>query len=133
MQRHQSLVFVLKKDTFFDKNIYFSIIPPYNNGSGRSFTDEKTIIAVQNDNGMRTLDENYALLEKLVNEERIYLDPMYDFGRVCRLLGVRRPEMDALLERELGLDGASLFAELRAALPERLERKYGLKCFFQEV
>lgn len=88
---------------------------------------------MQNDNGMRTLDENYALLERLVNEERVYLDPMYDFGRVCRLLGVRRPEMDALLERELGLDGASLFAELRAALPERLERKYGLKCFFQEV
>ena len=87
---------------------------------------------MQNDIDMRTLDENYALLERLVNEERIYLDPTYDFGRVCRLLGVPRAGMDALLERELGLDGASLFASLRAALPERLERKYGLKCFFQE-
>jgi hypothetical protein len=81
---------------------------------------------------MRTLDESYTLLEKLVDEEKVYLDPSYDFGRVCRLMGVRRTEMDALLVRELGLDGASLFASLRAALPERLERKYGLKCFFQE-
>ena len=82
---------------------------------------------------MRTLEENYELLEKLVDDEMIYLAPEYDFGRVCRLLGAPRAEMDALLERELGLDGAALFASLRAALPERLERKYGLKCFFQEV
>ena len=90
------------------------------------------IIAVQNDNDMRTLDENYALLERLVDEEMIYLAPEFDFGRVCRLLGARRAEMDALLERELGLDGAGLFASMRAALPGRLERKYGLKCFFQD-
>lgn len=82
---------------------------------------------------MRTLDENYALLERLVNEERIYLDPDYPFKRVCCLLGAAREDMDAMLLRELGLDGASLFASLRAALPERLERKYGLKCFFQEL
>ena len=88
---------------------------------------------MQNDNDMRTLEENYELLEKLVDEEMIYLAPEYDFGRVCRLLGAPRAEMDALLERELGLDGAALFASLRAALPGRLERKYGLKCFFQEV
>ena len=81
---------------------------------------------------MRTLDENYALLERLVDEEMIYLAPEFDFGRVCRLLGARRAEMDALLEHELGLDGAGLFASLRAALPGHLERKYGLKCFFQD-
>ena len=79
---------------------------------------------------MRTVEDSYAVLERLVNEERIYLDPEYDFGRVCRLLGVSRAKMDELLERELGLDGAELFASLRSALPERLERKYGLKCLF---
>ena len=82
---------------------------------------------------MRTVEESYAVLGRLVDEERIYLDPDYPFGRVCRLLGVRREEMDALLLRELGVDGDSLFASLRAALPERLERIYGLKCFFQEL
>ena len=81
---------------------------------------------------MRTLEENYAVFERLVDEEMIYLAPDYGFGRVCRMLGVARAEMDALLERELGLEGDALFASLRAALPERLERKYGLKCFFQE-
>lgn len=81
---------------------------------------------------MRTLDENYAVFERLVDEEMIFLAPDYGFGRVCGLLGVPRAEMDALLERELGLGGDALFASLRAAFPERLERKYGLKCFFQE-
>ena len=82
---------------------------------------------------MRTIEENYALLERLVDEERIYLDPSYTFGRVCRLLGARREEMDALLTAELGLGGEALFKALRAAFPERLERKYGLKIFFREL
>ena len=82
---------------------------------------------------MKTMYESYAVLEQLVNEERIYLDPAFSFGRVCRMLGVPRAGMDALLETELGMDGDSLFASLRAALPGRLERKYGLKCFFQDL
>jgi len=82
---------------------------------------------------MSTIDESYAVLEQLVNVEKIFLDPDYPFDRVCRLLGVPRAEMDALLMRELGVDGAALFASLRAALPERLERRYGLNCFFQEL
>ena len=98
-----------------------------------TLSDDCAIIALLNDNDMRTLEENYALLEQLVNEEKIYLDPDYPFERVCLMLGARRSEMDSLLLRELGIDGAALFATLRAALPERLERKYGLKCFFQEL
>ena len=90
-------------------------------------------IALRNPTYMRTLEENYALLERLVNDENIYLDPSFPFDRVCRLLGVKRRDMDALLRRELGVDGDALFKSLRAALPERLERKYGLKCFFQEL
>ncbi len=90
-------------------------------------------IALRNPTYMRTLEENYALLERLVNDENIYLDPSFSFDRVCRLLGVKRRDMDSLLRRELGVDGDALFKSLRAALPERLERKYGLKCFFQEL
>ncbi len=90
-------------------------------------------IALRNPTYMRTLEENYALLERLVNDENIYLDPSFPFDRVCRLLDVRRRDMDSLLRRELGVDGDALFKSLRAALPERLERKYGLKCFFQEL
>ena len=39
----------------------------------------------------------------------------------------------ALLTAELGLGGEALFEALRAAFPERLERKYGLKVFFREL
>jgi len=91
------------------------------------------IIATENDTDMKTTHECYRLLEILVDDEKVYLDPSFTFGRVCRMLGAPRAELDALLESELGLDGASLFASLRAALPERLERKYGLKCFFQDL
>ena len=96
-------------------------------------SDKCLIIALKTLKHMRTLEENYDLLDRLVSDEKIYLDPSFPFERVCRLLGVRRRDMDALLQRELGLDGDTLFKSLRAALPERLERKYGLKCFFQEL
>lgn len=91
------------------------------------------ILQVQKDTVMRTIDENYVLLEQLVNEEKIYLDPAFPYVRVCRLLGVGTREMDAVLERELGLCGDELFAALRGGFAAGLERKYGIKCFFQEV
>ena len=90
-------------------------------------------IAVQNDTDMRTIEENYRLLEQLVDEENIFLDPAFSFGRVCRLLGAVREEMDAKLKAEVGLAGEELFSALRAGFPEHLERKYGLRCFFQEL
>lgn len=122
-----------KKGCPGDKKIRIFIIPPSFPSSGLAFSKELTTIACQKDRNMRTLEENYDLLEILVNEERIYLDPSFTFARVCRMLEVSRARMDALLMRELGTDGASLFASLRAALPERLGRKYGLKCFFQDL
>ena len=65
---------------------------------------------------MRTLEENYDLLDRLVSDEKIYLDPSFPFERVCRLLGVRRRDMDALLQRELGLDGDTLFKSFEVFL-----------------
>ena len=90
-------------------------------------------IALQNDTDMRTIEENYRLLERLVDEENIFLDPDFTFGRVCRLLGARRGEMDGRLKAEIGLEGEELFSALRAGFPGHLERKYGLRCFFQEL
>ena len=90
-------------------------------------------IAVQNDTDMRTIEENYRLLERLVDEENIFLDPEFSFGRVCRLLGARRGEMDGKLKAEIGLEGDEFFSALREGFPDHLERKYGLRCFFQEL
>lgn len=90
-------------------------------------------IAVQNDTDMRTIEENYRLLERLVDEENIFLDPEFSFGRVCRLLGARRGEMDGKLKAEIGLEGDEFFSALREGFPDHLERKYCLRCFFQEL
>jgi len=90
-------------------------------------------IAQKNDTDMRTIEESYSLLEQLVNEENIFLDPRFSFAMVCRMIGVGKDDLDAVLRKEVGLDGDGLFSALRAGFLTHLGGKYGLKCFFQEL
>ena len=86
---------------------------------------------------MKALDENYSFFEKLMNEERLYLNPGLTFEIICGWLGADAGEMDGLLLQELGLDGEALLKSLRKSFPERLERKYGIRVeadlFFKDV
>ena len=70
------------------------------------------------------------MLEQLVCQEKVYLNPAVSFGMLCRWIGVDRCVMDATLERELGMDGDAMLLHLRRSEPARLSRKYGIKCFF---
>lgn len=88
------------------------------------------IFAEQKDKNMCASDEKYELLERLLNEEKVYLDRTLSFARICSWLGVRRKEMDDLLINELGMDGESILARLRRQEPNRLMSKYGINCFF---
>lgn len=76
---------------------------------------------------MKTLDEHYSLLETLLDEEHLFLNPGLSFATVCGWIGADADEMNRKLESELGFDGEGLLAELRKSMPERLERKYGIK------
>lgn len=76
---------------------------------------------------MKQIENSYTILEQLMNEEHIFLNPRISFSMICSWLGADRKEMDALLRTELGLDGNGLLRRLRRSVPERLERKYGIR------
>lgn len=86
---------------------------------------------------MKTLDEKFNCLEKLLDEEHVFLDPELSFATICGWLEADVGEMDAMLMRELGMDGDILLAGLRKSMPERLERKYGIRIepylFYKDV
>lgn len=75
---------------------------------------------------MRTLEENYDILEKLLDDEKVFMNPAVTFADICGWLGARKSDMDALVMRELGLCGDELLARFRLSVPDRLRRKYGL-------
>lgn len=79
---------------------------------------------------MRTLEDSYDLLEKLVNEERIYMDPGVTFHGICVLMDAPEGDLDRLLRSELGVGGDGLLTRLRQGVAERMKRKYGLTFFF---
>lgn len=76
------------------------------------------------------LTEAYELLEKLLDEEKVYLDRGLDFRRLCTWLKVQPQLMDELLIRELGIDGEGLISSLRGGERERLKRLYNIDTDF---
>lgn len=79
---------------------------------------------------MRTLEDSYDLLEKLLDEEKIYMDPTVSFHRICSWMDTPERDLDRMIRKELGLGGDELLMRLRASMSERLKRKYGITCFF---
>ena len=75
---------------------------------------------------MKTFEEQYALLEQLLDEEKIYLVKGVSFADLCLALGADRQEMDAHIKQELGMDGEALMETFRQRDCERWEAQYGL-------
>ena len=75
---------------------------------------------------MKTLSDNYSDLERLLNEEHVFLNTKIDFTTLCSWLGVGEQEMNAYVFQELGLSGDELLLRLRQSMPGRLGRKYGI-------
>ncbi|MDO5442968.1 MAG: hypothetical protein Q4G10_04800 [Bacteroidia bacterium] len=75
---------------------------------------------------MKRIEHSYSILEMLLNEEHIFLNPRVSFSMICSWIGSDRSEMDDLLREELGLDGDELLLRLRNSVPDRLERKYSI-------
>ena len=79
---------------------------------------------------MDNLNERYELLERLLDEEKIYLDRELTFSRLCAWLNVPVVVMDSLLMHELGVDGERLLELFRAGEAARLHELYGIEAFF---
>lgn len=88
------------------------------------------IFALQNDNDMDTIENAYSVMEKLMDEDKVYLNPRVSFRKVCRWLGVPVRDLDGMVRSELGVGGGELMARFRASEPGRLSRKYGIRCHF---
>ena len=79
---------------------------------------------------MDTIANAYSVMEKLLDVEKIYLNPWISFRRICRWLGVPPAELDLMVRRELGMGGGELISRFRASESERLSRIYGIHCRF---
>ena len=76
-------------------------------------------------------DGTYARFERLLDDEKLYLDPCVTFSSLCRLSGAPRRDMDRLLVEELGVGGSDLLRIYRRAEPLRRARLRGeLRLYF---
>lgn len=86
--------------------------------------------ALQNGNDMDTIANAYSVMEKLLDVEKVYLNPRISFRRICRWLGVPPAELDRKVRGELGMGGEELISRFRASESARLNRIYGIHCRF---
>jgi predicted hydrolase (HD superfamily) len=86
-----------------------------------------TRFANKNVNKMFTMDESYALLEKFLTDEKIYLVRDLDFATICKWLDVPVKKLEKRVFDELGLTGDGLLCSYRQGWPAYLEKKYGIK------
>lgn len=75
---------------------------------------------------MKTPADCISILEMLLDEEHLFLNPDITFSVLCSWMEVPEKEMDGFLGKELGLCGADLLSALRRSMRERLGRKYGV-------
>lgn len=61
---------------------------------------------------MKTVEKAYKSLWKLIDKEQIHLHTL-DFTSVCERLHANEAQLNALLEEELGYNGAELLLALR--------------------
>lgn len=76
---------------------------------------------------MKQIENSYSLFEQLLNEEHLFLNPRVSFSMICAWLDTDRRGMDELLREDLGIGGDELLRRLRSSVPERIERKYGIR------
>ncbi|MBP3794786.1 MAG: hypothetical protein ILA23_01935 [Bacteroidales bacterium] len=76
---------------------------------------------------MKTLDEQYLRLEKLLDEEKIYLVKEVSFADLCAAIGADRQAMDDHLQQELGMDGEELMRTFRQRDFERWGQCFGIR------
>lgn len=67
----------------------------------------------QNDKAMKTREESYAAFGRLMNEERIYLDPDLTFEDICAHIGTQKDALESVLLEELGMRGDAILDKYR--------------------
>lgn len=61
---------------------------------------------------MKAVNKAYESLWNLIDKEEIHLKTL-DFSAICERIGAYEPDLDALIQAELGYSGYELLAALR--------------------
>jgi len=70
---------------------------------------------------MKTKDA-YVLFERLLDEEKVYLDSSLSFDKLCQLIGIDPDSLNKLLLDEHGLNGEEILNIYRDSEHRRLNR-----------
>ncbi|MBO7544137.1 MAG: hypothetical protein J6T02_00975 [Bacteroidales bacterium] len=74
---------------------------------------------------MKDISRFYALFEKLLDEDSLFIDPSVGFDSICRMIGAPRRKLDSYIYKELGMHGDSVIACYRAQWYASIIAKYG--------
>lgn len=62
---------------------------------------------------MCTISSTFLRFERLMDNEKVYLDPDVSFHTICRRLAVSPSSLDEILIQELGMSGDELVDSYR--------------------
>lgn len=68
---------------------------------------------------MFTSDNVFPFFFRLMETDRIWLDPDVDFGSICRILDVPPGRFDRFLYGELGFHGEEILSLYRRSCPKK--------------
>lgn len=67
----------------------------------------------KNDTPMKTCENNYAAFERLMNREKVYLEPDLTFEGICARIGTQKDALESVLLEELGMRGDAILDKYR--------------------
>ena len=62
---------------------------------------------------MKTRENSYAAFERLMNGEKVFLDPDLTFERICERIGTQKDALESVLLEELGMRGDAILDKYR--------------------
>lgn len=72
------------------------------------------------------INEGYELFARLMEDEKVYMNPFLTFDSVCALIGVGYRELDDYIRGQLGCGGHDIMKAYRDSLPLYFLQKYGI-------
>ena len=76
------------------------------------------------------INEGYELFARLMEDEKVYMNPFLTFDSVCALIGVGHRELDDYIRGQLGCGGHDIMKAYRDSLPLYFLQKYGIMLCF---
>lgn len=70
--------------------------------------------------------KGYEIFAMLMEEEKVYMNPLVTFDTVCSWIGVGRHDLDCYIKAQLGCGGTDIMKAYRDSIPSHFLQKYGI-------